>query len=260
MEILKGKQAIFKCVLHAIKTIELPNEDDEFAKDVSQFKSLKELREDVRSKLEAKRFRESNEIVEAQIYSKLVEEVKVSLPNVMINRKIDSLVSDFERGLKQRGMNLESYLDRIGVNLEDFRRSFLSRAVNEIRMDMALKKVAELEKIEVSESELENGFEVFARNCGATVEMVKRIVSSRVLKDDILLGKALDFIKNSVKIVESDEESLSSDDDGEELEEQSGSKSTASKTKKTSKEDKDDGKETKSAASKTKKTYKEIGE
>ena len=123
-EDLKGKEAVFKVKIHEVKEKELPELDDEFAKDVSEFDTLDEYRTSVRERLENQVKQEAKNLMEAQLIARIADATEIDIPEVMVERQIDNILMDLELSLYYRGMNLQRYLEAINTSMEDFRAQY----------------------------------------------------------------------------------------------------------------------------------------
>ena len=202
-EELKGKDAIFKVKVNKISYKELPELDDEFAKDVSEFETLKELKADIKSKKKAQAESRAKSEMENEAVEKLVAEMKADIPNGMIETRTESLLRDFEMRLYQQGMNLEMYQKYTGMTMEDFKNQFKPQAENAVKSTLALEKVAELEKIEVTDDELNAKIEEIAKNYGMEADKAKEVLrdeDKENIKKDCKIEKAVDFILANANI------------------------------------------------------------
>ncbi len=199
-EALKAKPAVFKCKLHEIKKIELPDEDDEFAKDVSEYDTLDELKKDLENKIKEEYEKASDMSVDNDITSKLIENMKAEIPNVMFDRRVDELMRDFEQRISMQGITLDMYAQYMGVDEYQLREQFKNQAENQVKTRLALEKIAELENIEVSDEEVNNEFDKLSKQYNTEVENIKAMISADSLKEDILVRKALEFVKDNAKI------------------------------------------------------------
>lgn len=260
-EELAGKEAVFKVKLHEIKVKEYPEVDDEFAKDVSEFDTLDELKKDIESKiLDAKNSREDS-MVENKLLEQVVEGMTVEVPNCMIENRIDENVEDFSRRLQYQGMDTKMYMQYTGMDEEGFRKTFRESAEKQVKTRLALEAVAKAENLTASEEELEEEYKKIADMYKIDVAQVKAAIPQKGLESDITANKAIDVIKSSAVIenVEKKEEkakkapakkaAAKKADDGEKTEEK---KPAAKKTtaKKTAAKKTEDG-EKKPAAKKT---------
>lgn len=201
-EELKGKPALFKCKLKELRCKELPALDDEFAKDVSEFETLAELREDVKKKLQEKNDEEAQNNVENSLMETVCGNMKVDIPRCMFDERIDEMVREFELRLRSQGMDLPTYLKYAGMELDAFRKTYEASAQEQVRTKLALQKIVELEKIEPTEEDVEKQYEELSHSYGMDVAKVKQLLSVETLKENIAMGKALDLVRDSAVVKE----------------------------------------------------------
>ena len=198
---LAGKDATFKVKLHEIKKKELPELDDEFAKDVSEFDTLKELKEDIKEKKQKQYDERAKYEIEDNAMKQVVESMKIDIPSGMIELEIDNMLKDMEQRLSYQGMNFDQYLQMMGKTKEDARKEYEPQAIDAIKSRMAIEKVAELENIDASDEEIHKKLEEMAKNYGRDV---KEFEGNENIKNYIATGvkteKALEFIVDNAKI------------------------------------------------------------
>lgn len=212
-EELKGKAATFKVKLHEIKVKEMPAIDDEFAKDVSEFDTLAEYKADLKAKALERKEKQSDADVENQIVEQLIELVKADIPAAMIENRAKQSVEEFAYRLQAQGMDLSTYLKYMGGNIDQFKDTFKPQAEAQVKIRLALEKVAELEKIEISEEDLNAEFEKMAKDYNIEVDKVKASVPAEDLKKDLAVQKAMDVIKAAAVITEVDKKTEKTEDD-----------------------------------------------
>ena len=198
-EELAGKPAVFKCLLHEIKGKELPDLDDEFAKDVSEFDTLDELKADQKKKLEEQAQHEADMKFETDINNTLIEKVEGEIPEVMYENSINDMIRDWEYNNRYQGITVKDYLKYTGSTIEQFRENFRDSAVKRVKLRLALEKIAALENIEATEEELEKHYTDLAEEHKMDVEQVKKLISEEALSEDIKVEKAFNIVKDSVK-------------------------------------------------------------
>ena len=201
-EELAGKAVVFKIKLHEIKVRELPVADDEFAKDVSEFDTLDELKADIEKKILERKTKAADEELENDLVKQIVDGIKGEIPEAMFENRLDQQIEDFAYRLQMQGMNLETYLKYTGSSIEDFRKSFRPQAEMQVKFRLALEKVVELEGIKATEEEIEEQYKKMAEGYGMEVDKVKAAVPASELEKDIAVGKAIDFIKENAVITE----------------------------------------------------------
>lgn len=199
---LASKDAVFKIKLHGIKVKEVPALDDEFAKDVSEFDTLDELKKDIKKQLEKRK----NDDAENELHNTLLEEVakgiKAEIPEAMIEKTIDDDVNEYSYRLQSQGLKLETYLKYTGMDMKDFREGFKERAETQVRLNLALEKIIEKEKIEVTEEDIEAEYKKYADAYNMDIDTIKKAVSAESLKPELASRKAIDLIVDSAVVTE----------------------------------------------------------
>ena len=196
-EELKGKPAVFKVVLHEINAKELPEVDDEFAKDVSEFDTLDALKEDIRKRLAEANEKTASDAFENKLIDTVIENLEGEIPEEMYEVQIDEMIRDFEYRLNQQGLELNMYLQYTGMNRDSFRKTFEAQAQRRVKVRLALEKIVELEKIEATEEEIEKEYARLAEAYKMDVEKIKDIIPSADVAKDIASNKAIDLIRDS---------------------------------------------------------------
>ncbi len=189
-ESLAGKPAVFKIKLHAIKAKELPVADDEFAKDISEFDTLDELKADIRKTLEEQKKTASDRGYENEIFDKLADLVEGEIPEAMIRRTVENMVSEFKYNVESQGIPFEQYLGYLGMTIDSIKETYKERAEKEVKIELALEKIAELEGIEVTDEEVEAEFTAMSEKYGVDVETVKKAVMAETVKKELKARKA----------------------------------------------------------------------
>lgn len=199
---LASKDAVFKIKLHGIKVKEVPALDDEFAKDVSEFDTLDELKKDIKKQLEKRK----NDDAENELHNALLEEVakgvKAEIPEAMIEKTIDDDVNEYSYRLQSQGLKLETYLKYTGMDMKGFREGFKERAETQVRLNLALEKIIEKEKIEVTEEDIEAEYKKYADAYNMDIDTIKKAVSAESLKPELASRKAIDLIVDSAVVTE----------------------------------------------------------
>lgn len=199
-EELKGKAAMFKCLIHEIKGKELAPLDDEFAKDVSEFDTLDELKNDLKTKLTEQAEKNADNEVETSLNNTLIEKLEGEIPNAMYENRITEMVRDWELRNRYQGITVKDYLKYTGTTIEQFRENFREAATKQIQLRLALEKIANLEGIEATEEELEKHYGDLAEEHKMEIEKVKNIISAEALGEDIKVEKAFNFVKDNADI------------------------------------------------------------
>ncbi|MBQ5334188.1 MAG: trigger factor [Oscillospiraceae bacterium] len=200
MEELAGKPAEFRIKLHEIKATELPELDDDFAKDTSEFDTLDELKADLKKKLEENASKNAEAAAENAIFDALIEKMKAEIPQVMFENKIDDMVRDFEMRLSQQGLDLPMYLSFTGMDEAAFRDTFKDQAEKTVKLRLALEKIAKLENIEVTEDQMMEELKKMADVYKVSLNQLMSVISPVSLKTDMLVTEASKLVKDSAVI------------------------------------------------------------
>lgn len=199
---LAGKPAVFKVKLHEIKVRELPKADDEFAKDVSEFDTLKELKADLKKKALERKNKAADEAVENTLVQQIVDGLTGDIPEAMFENRMNQSLQDFDYRLRSQGMDLNTYLKYTGSTAEEFKKSFRPQAEMQVKYRLALEKIAELEKFEISDEEVDKEYSRLAEQYSVEADRVKAMIPAEELKKDLAVGKAIDFIKANAVITD----------------------------------------------------------
>lgn len=199
---LADKDAVFKIKLHEIKVKELPALDDEFVKDVSEKDTVDELKKSIKADLEKSKKADADNAVNNTLMEMVADGVKAEIPQAMIEKKIDSDIDEFAYRLQMQGLDLKTYLQYTGMDVEKIRESYKESAEKQVKLDLAIEKIIEVEKIEVAEEELEAEYKKFADAYNMDIEAVKKAVSVEGLTKELASKKAMDFIVDNAVITE----------------------------------------------------------
>lgn len=195
-----GKEAVFKCKLKAISYEELPEINDDLIKDATEFDTVDEYRADIKSKLEEAAVQQADSAFENAVMNALIEKVDAPIPNCMFEQRIDALMRSFEQQLRQQGMDLKLYFQYTGMDADSFRDTYRDRAVNEVKLRLALEKIAEVENLEPTEEEINNGLADVAAANNMDVETVKRFIPMEDYIEDLRVQKAVDVVKENAVV------------------------------------------------------------
>lgn len=201
-EDLKGKEAVFKCKLHEIKAKELPEVDDEFVKDVSEFDTLDAYKADLKEKLEKNREAAAKEAVDTALVNKLAELVKAEIPQAMFDNAAREMVNNFGYRLQSQGLDLQTYMKYTGMTEETMAEQFKPQAEQQVKVRLALEKIAELEKIEVTAEDLEAEYKKYADAYNLEADKVKAFIPEKNLREDIAVEHAMDVVRDNAVAVE----------------------------------------------------------
>ena len=203
---LAGKPAVFKCRINEVKENQKPALDDEFAKDVSEFDTLADLKADIEKKQQESKTASADNAFQERVMDKVIENLEADIPEAMVETQLDRVAEDFSYRLAMQGMEFESYLKMTGMTKEQFRQVFKPQALRQVKIRLALEKIAELEGLEVTDEDLNAEFAKLAENNKMDVEKVKELLSAEDLKGDMLCQKANDFvIANAVAVAKKEE-------------------------------------------------------
>lgn len=197
---LAGKEAVFEIKLHEIKEKELPELDDEFVKDISEFDTLKEYKEDVKAKLLESKETESKNDIDNQIIDKVNELLEAEIPEAMFENKVNEDINDFARRLQSQGLDMKTYMQYTGLDNEKFKKEFRPMAERQVKLRLALEKISELEKLEPTAQEIENKYKEYAENYKMNVEKIRTFIPEKDIKMDLSCEKAIDFLRENAKI------------------------------------------------------------
>jgi len=195
-----GKEATFKTKLKAISYEELPEINDDLVKDATEFETVAEYRNDIKTKLEEAAVNQADSAFETAIMNALIEKVDAPIPNCMYEQRIDSLMRSFEQQLKQQGMDIKLYFQYTGMDMDSFRETYRDRAVNEVKLRLALEKIADLENLEVTEEEINSGLADLAAANKVDVETIKRFIPLDDYVSDLKVQKAIDLVKENAVV------------------------------------------------------------
>jgi len=196
-EELKGKDAVFKVKVLELKENILPELDDEFAKDVSEFDTLEEYIKSVREKLAEEREKAAEESFKNAIMDKAVENMEADVPDALVEAQIDHIVQDFYYNVSAQGMNPEEYLGMMGLTIESFRASCRANAEKSVNYELLVSKIAETEEVEVSEEDLNAEYKKLAEMYGMEEEQIRAAVTDENVSNDIKMNKAASIVYES---------------------------------------------------------------
>ncbi len=197
---LAGKAAIFKTKLNALKAEELPALDDEFAKDVSEFDTLDEYKADIKSKMVDRNDRQAEAEVENALAEALMEKLEAEIPEVMFEAETENFVRDYDTRLRQNGLDLATYMKYTGLTLEALRDQMRPQAERQVKVRLALEKIASLENIIISEAETDAEYQRISEAYNVPAEQIKTMIAAEDLNADLAVGKALKLVRENAKI------------------------------------------------------------
>ncbi len=203
---LKGKPAQFEIKMHKIQARELPAFDDEFVKDVSEFDTIDEYKADLKEKIAEDKKKSYDNDKERQVADKLAELIQAEVPEAMYENQIDNIIDEFAMNLRMQGMDIKTYMQYTGLTEDVLRETYHDQAVSQVKVRLALKKIAELEGLTATDEEVENKYDELAKSYKVDVERVKAAFSAKDIKGDIEVAKALEFVKEAAVAAEKKEE------------------------------------------------------
>ena len=199
-EDLAGKASVFKVKLHALTKVELPELDDEFAKDVSEFDTLDEYKADLKAKIEARHETTAQSAVDGQLMDALIEKLEAEIPEAMYESEAENFVRDYDNQLRMQGLDLKTYFQYTGMTLETLRAQFRPQAEKQVKARLALEKIAELENLTASEDDINGEYARIAEAYGIDVEQVKASIDSEFIAADMKVKLALDAVKEKAVV------------------------------------------------------------
>ncbi len=201
-EELAAKAAVFKCKLHEIKTKELPELNDDFAKDCSEFDTLDELKNDIRERLQKANEKSAEDAFEAALLDQLADGMTAEIPEAMYKNRVKDHVRDFAYRLQSQGLDLDTYMKYTGMDMEAFEEGFREQAERQVKVRLALEAVVKAENITVSDDDLNAEYQKYADMYKMEVEQVKTFVPAEDLSRDLAVEKALKFLKENAVVTE----------------------------------------------------------
>ncbi|EGD46774.1 trigger factor [Ruminiclostridium papyrosolvens DSM 2782] len=201
-EDLNGKEALFKVLVKEIKVKELPAVDDEFAKDISEFDTLEEYKTDLRNKLEESAKNKAERDNEESVIQAVVGNATVDVPNVMVEKHIDAMARDFDMRLRYQGLDLQRYMEMMGTDFEGFREQFRERAANEVKIQLVVEKIGQVENVEATDADVEEEITKTAEAYKQPAEELKKTLRPEDLeyvKNDIAFRKTIKLLTDNAK-------------------------------------------------------------
>ncbi|MBP5361660.1 MAG: trigger factor [Ruminococcus sp.] len=195
-----GKEATFKTKLKAISYEELPEINDDLIKDATEFDTVDEYKADIKTKLEEAAVQHADSAFESAVLNALIAKVDAPIPNCMYEQRIDSLIRSFDQQLQQQGMNLKMYCQYTGMDEDALRETYRDRAESEVKLRLALEKIAEIENLEVTEEEINNGLSEIAASNNVDVDTIKKFIPLAEYTADMKVQKAVDLVKENAVI------------------------------------------------------------
>ena len=197
---LAGKAATFKTKINSIKFEELPELDDEFVKDVSEFNTVSEYKADIKARMEKRNEDKAESEIGNALALALVEKLEGEIPAPMFDAETENMVRDYDTRLRQNGLDLGTYFKYTGLTLETLREQMRPQAEQQVKVRLALEKIAELEALTVSDEELETEYTNISNAYNVPLEEVKKMINADDLKADVLVGHAMKFVRDNAKV------------------------------------------------------------
>ncbi len=197
---LAGAPAVFKIKLKSISKKVMPELDDDMVKDSTEFDTVDEYKADVKKKLEEANEKHADSEVEAKIFDKVIENMTAEIPQVMFDNRVNEMISELEQRLAPQGISLDLYMQYTGQTMDTVKKAYAEQAEKQVKLRLALEKIAKLENIEVTEDELKAEFDKLAEAYKLDVDQIKQFIHDDDLKKDIAVGKAVDLIKDAAVI------------------------------------------------------------
>ena len=199
-EDLKGKAAVFKCTVKEIKEKQLPELDDEFASEVSEFETLAEYKADVKGKLEERKAKEAKDAKEAAVIEEIVKDSEMEIPEAMLATQQRQMVDEFAQRIQMQGLSIDQYFQFTGSSYEQMIEQVKPQAEKRIQSRLVLEAVAKAENIEASQEDFDNEVKHIAEVYKMEEEKVRGIVPEAEVKKDLAVNKAIDFVKSNAEI------------------------------------------------------------
>jgi len=197
---LAGKEAVFKVKIHSITKVELPELDDDFAKDVSEFDTFDEYKADLKAKIEKRHETSADNAVEEKLVEALIEKLDADIPEAMFVAETENFVRDYDNRLRSQGLDLNTYFKYTGLTLDTLRTQMRPQAERQVKARLALEKIAALEKLEATEEDINGEYENIANAYGVELEQVKASIDSEAIAADMKVKKAMELVKEKAVI------------------------------------------------------------
>ena len=199
---LAGKAAVFAIKLHEVKTDEVPTLDDEYVSDTTDFDTVDEFKADVKKQLEVRKENEAKRTKEDEALTKIVEKSDMDLPDAMVDTQVNNIIQDYSRNLAQSGLSFQQFLQYSGQTIDKFRENTRPEAIKRIKTSLCLEKIAEEQKLEATDEDVDKRIDDMAKQYGMKSEDLKKNIQDDELdtfKEQIKMEKAIDFVMDHVK-------------------------------------------------------------
>jgi trigger factor len=201
MKELAGQPAVFEIVVHEVQTEELPDLDDDFVKDISDFNNLDELKADIRKKRLENAEQVADANVEDEIFTSIANQVDVEIPEIMVEQKINDYMREFEYRVQMQGFDLDTYCAFTGNSIESLREGNREKSMTQVKLRLALEKIAELENVEISDAQIEEELAKMAVSYRMSIDKVRDVVNPKMLKLDLKCAEASKIVKDAAVII-----------------------------------------------------------
>lgn len=229
---LAGKPVVFHVKVNEVKVKEVPAVDDEFAKDVSEFDTLKELKADIKKKMTAERTEAAQRAFEDVLMAKVAEGVEAEIPHEMVELQAERMMEQFKQQLAAQGIPFDQYLKMTGTTEADFRKQADGPAAEQVKMDLAVEAIIKAEGLEATDEDVENELKNMAEKYGMDLETVKKYLRPEDVKEQVIREKAVKVVADSAVAVAPAEEKAELEAEGEVVEKKPAKKPAAKKTAK----------------------------
>ena len=234
-EDLAGKPSVFKVKIHALTKVELPELDDEFAKDVSEFDTLDEYKAGLKAKIEKRHEDAAQSAIDGQLMDALIEKLEADIPEPMFETEAENFVRDYDNQLRMQGLDLKTYFQYTGMTLETLRAQFRPQAEKQVKARLALEKIAELEGLVATEESVEAEYARIAEAYGIDVAQVKASIDADFIAADMKVQLALDSVKEKAVVKAPKKKTTRKSTKAEATESAEGEEKPVKKTRKTTK-------------------------
>lgn len=197
---LAGKEATFKCKIHALTHVELPELDDDFAKDISEFDTFAEYKADLAAKIAKRHEDTADAAVSEQLVDALIEKMEAEIPAPMFDAEVENFLRDYDNRLRMSGLDLNTYMKYTGMTLEKMREEFRPQAERQVKARLALEKIAELENVVAEEADITAEIERIAAAYNMPVDQVKESLPTDVIAEDIKVKKTMDLVREKAVV------------------------------------------------------------
>ncbi|MBR4204299.1 MAG: trigger factor [Clostridia bacterium] len=199
---LAGKEAVFKCKLNGIKFNELPEVDDEFARDVSEFDTLAEYREDIKKNLTEDHKKRADNAMDEKLIDALISKLEADIPECMFEAETENEVRDYDNRLRMNGLDLKTYFQYTGLDLDGLRKQMRPGAERQVKTRLALERIAEKEELAVTDEEIDAEYARLAEQFGMDTERIHEAVDKDSVAADLKVKKAIELVREKAAVTE----------------------------------------------------------